>query len=96
MAGVINPSSSNSSQSLSIYQANAAKVGSTVAPTTVQGGIVGPVVAAAAAPPSSSSASSSPSTTAKASGAGETRGHLALMGLVGAVAAAWGVSTLMM
>jgi len=92
MAGVINQAP-NGNATIDAYIAAAANVKSTVAPATVQGGVVGPAKAASASGTSTSSGSSSTSSS-KSAGI-ETRGAVrwALLGFTGAVAV--GVGSLM-
>ncbi|KAE8447355.1 hypothetical protein EG329_010913 [Mollisiaceae sp. DMI_Dod_QoI] len=92
MGGVINQAP-NSNKTIEAYIAAAANVGSTVAPSTVQGGVIGPAKAASSSGTSTSSSSSSTSSS-KSAGI-ETRGAVrwVLLGFTGAVAV--GVGSLM-
>ncbi|OBT40801.1 hypothetical protein VE00_08924 [Pseudogymnoascus sp. WSF 3629] len=67
MAGVINPSS-NGSESLDQYKANAAKVSNPPTPSVVQGGSIGPPKAASSSSSTSSAASTTPTESAGVNG----------------------------
>jgi len=97
MAGVINPPE-NSATTIDAYIAAAMNVSSTVAPATVQGGVIGAAIAASSSSSSTTSSTSSSSTSSSAiKNAGiETRGAIRwmLLGFTGAVAV--GVGSLML
>ncbi|KAH7413467.1 Cupredoxin [Cadophora sp. MPI-SDFR-AT-0126] len=90
MAGVINPPA-DGSRTIEQYQAAAANVSQTVAPTKVQGGTVGPAKAQSSGS-STSSTSSSASPTSSGSAAVEARGAVSwsLFALTGVAALGFG------
>jgi len=94
MAGVINQAPSGN-KTIEAYIAAAASVKSTVAPATVQGGVIGPAKAASSSSTGTSTSSSSTSTSSSKSAGIETRGAVrwVLLGFTGAVAV--GVGSLM-
>ncbi|TAQ90803.1 hypothetical protein B7494_g829 [Chlorociboria aeruginascens] len=92
MVGVINPPAAGSPNTLDAFKSAAANVGTTVAPTVVQGGVIGPAKAASS---SGSSTSASTSATSKPNAGNDLRGNVAWVGLVSTVVVAWGFGTLM-
>jgi len=94
MAGVINQAASGN-KTIEAYVAAAASVSSTVAPATVQGGVVGPAKAASSSSTGTATGSSSSSTSTGKSAGTETRGSVrwVLLGFTGAIAV--GVGSLM-
>jgi len=92
MAGVIN-APSDGSKTLAMYQAAAANVANSVAPATVQGGVLGPAAAVSQGTGSSTSSSASSSSTSKNAGV-ETRGRVEWFVLVITGVVAVGVSSL--
>jgi hypothetical protein len=92
MAGVIN-GPSDGSKTLDMYQAAAAKVANSVAPATVQGGVLGPAAAVNQATGSSTSSSASSSSTSKNAGV-EAKGRVKWFVLVITGVVAVGVSSL--
>ncbi|CZR53559.1 uncharacterized protein PAC_03438 [Phialocephala subalpina] len=94
MAGVINQAASGN-KTIEAYVAAAASVGSTVAPATVQGGVIGPAKAASSSSTGTATGSSSTSSSTGKSAGTETRGSVrwVLLGFTGAIAV--GVGSLM-
>jgi len=89
MFGVINPPTGN--DTLTAYQANAAKATSQ-APATVQGGVIGPAKAATQSTSSTGSSTSSAASTSPTSAGVEARGGVkwVIVAITGVVAAAVG------